>query len=147
MPRTKSLLCLGTALPIRCTATASRYQGKRTLTSASTPRSTPPFALFSHAPILLALATMSSALVYYLYCRWLQLPLTDLSAGSFLSFAFGLLAPRLPGLWQLPLQGHWLLLTLICEPLFGTTDAGVGPTVCLSIPPVHQRSEQGTACD
>lgn len=74
--------------------------------------------------IILAVGSLLSGLTYYLCWRWLQLPLIDISAGSFPSFifvfAFGLLQPKLPTKLQVPYQAHWLLLALVTEPLFGT---------------------------
>ena len=71
-----------------------------------------------------AIGGLLAGFTYYLCYRWLPLPLTDLSAGSFPSFifvfAFGLLLPKLPTQWQAPYQSHWLLLVLVTEPLFGT---------------------------
>ena len=71
-----------------------------------------------------AISSLIAGFAYYLCFRWLQLPLTDISAGSFPSFifvfAFGLLLPKLPTKLQLPYQSHWLLLVLVTEPLFGT---------------------------
>ena len=70
-----------------------------------------------------AIGGLLAAFAYYICYRWLQLPLNDLSAGSFPSFifvfAFGLLLPKLPTKWQAPYQSHWLLLVLVTEPLFG----------------------------
>lgn len=74
--------------------------------------------------ITVGIGSLLIGFAYYLCFRWLQLPLIDISAGSFPSFifvfAFGLLLPKLPTKWQLPYQSHWLLLTLVTEPLFGT---------------------------
>lgn len=71
-----------------------------------------------------AVASLIAGFAYYLCWRWLQLPLLDISAGSFPSFvfvfAFGLLLPKLPTRLQPPYQSHWLLLALITEPMFGT---------------------------
>ena len=72
----------------------------------------------------IAVSSLLAGFAYYLCWRWLQIPLTDFSAGSFPSFifvfAFGLLQPKLPTKLQVPFQSQWLLLTLVTEPLFGT---------------------------
>lgn len=73
---------------------------------------------------IVAVGSLLAGFIYYLCWRWLQLPVVDLSAGSFPSFifvfAFGLLQPTLATTRQVPYQSHWLLLALITEPLLGT---------------------------